>query len=97
LSSVTIVLLTATLATALFPDALPSTTSRAYDLTLAAASSSHYTQLVMTIVAIIFVPIVLAYQSWTYWVFRHRLGRDDYEGPLNPVAVIDHTFGVGGK
>ena len=34
----------------------------------------------MTVVAVIFVPIVLAYQGWTYWVFRHRLGRDDFEG-----------------
>ena len=38
----------------------------------------------MTVVAVIFVPIVLAYQGWTYWVFRHRLGRDDFEGPLTP-------------
>jgi cytochrome bd ubiquinol oxidase subunit II len=35
----------------------------------------------MTVVAAIFVPIVLCYQAWTYWVFRHRLGADDYEGP----------------
>jgi cytochrome d ubiquinol oxidase subunit II len=27
----------------------------------------------MSIVAAIFVPIVLAYQAWTYWVFRHRI------------------------
>ena len=27
----------------------------------------------MTIVALIFTPIVLIYQSWTYWVFRKRL------------------------
>jgi cytochrome d ubiquinol oxidase subunit II len=27
----------------------------------------------MSIVAGIFVPIVLLYQGWTYWVFRHRI------------------------
>ena len=28
----------------------------------------------MTWVAVIFTPIVLAYQGWTYWVFRKRIG-----------------------
>jgi len=93
LSALAIVLLTATLFVALYPNALPSTTNHAFDLTLASASSGHYTLVVMTIVAIVFVPIVLTYQAWTYWVFRHRLGRDDYEGPVNPIAVIEHEFG----
>ncbi len=92
-SALSIALFTATLFGALYPNALPSTTNSAYDLTLTAASSSHYTLVVMTVVAAIFVPIVLAYQAWTYWVFRHRLGRDDYEGPLTPVAVVEHLSG----
>ena len=29
---------------------------------------------VLLAIPVIFVPIVLAYTSWTYWVFRHRLG-----------------------
>lgn len=29
----------------------------------------------MTWVAVIFTPIVLIYQGWTYWVFRRRLTR----------------------
>jgi cytochrome d ubiquinol oxidase subunit II len=37
------------------------------------ASSSPYTLQMMTIVALIFVPIVLIYQGWTYWVFRKRI------------------------
>ena len=28
----------------------------------------------MTVVAVIFTPIVLLYQGWTYWVFRQRVG-----------------------
>ncbi len=88
LSAGVITLLFVSLFVWLYPDALPSSTSHAYDLTLAAASSSHYTQTVMTVVAVIFVPIVLAYQAWTYWVFRHRLGRTDFEGKPTPVAVI---------
>ncbi len=43
-------------------------------LTIMNASSSEGTLVLMTIVAVIFVPIVLAYTSWTYWVFRQRLG-----------------------
>ncbi len=45
----------------------------ANDLTIYNASASPYTLQVMSIVALIFVPIVLAYQGWTYWVFRQRL------------------------
>jgi len=86
-----IALLFVSLFVELYPTALPSTTNRAYSLSLAAASSSHYTQIVMTVVAIVFVPIVLLYQGWTYWVFRHRLGRDDFEGKPTPLAVLEHA------
>ena len=89
-SAVAVLLLVAVLLTALYPNALPSTTNHAYDLTLSAAASHSYTLIVMTVVAVIFTPIVLAYQAWSYWVFRHRLGRDDYEGPLTPIAVLEH-------
>ena len=59
--------------TAMYPNVLPSTLDPAFNLTVANASSSEYTLGVMTWVAVIFVPIVLAYQGWTYWVFRRRL------------------------
>ncbi len=91
-SAATILLLTATYFVALFPNALPSTTSSRFDLTLVDAASAHYTLVVMTVVAIVMLPIVLTYQAWTYWVFRHRLGRDDYDGPANPIAVFEHEF-----
>ncbi len=95
LSAATIALLFASLFAELFPDALPSTTSHAFDLTLVAASSTHYTLVVMTVVAVIFVPIVLLYQGWTYWVFRHRLGREDFEGTPTPIAVLQSKLGGG--
>ncbi|MGO9320583.1 MAG: cytochrome d ubiquinol oxidase subunit II [Solirubrobacteraceae bacterium] len=91
LSAGSIALLFTSLFVWLYPLALPSTTSHAYDLALSGASSTHYTQTVMTVVAVVFVPIVLAYQSWTYWVFRHRLGRDDFEGTPTPLAVLEHA------
>src|SRR6478735_6409082 len=63
----------ATLFLALFPDVMPSTIDPAYSLTTTNASSTDYTLKIMTIVALIFTPIVLLYQGWTYWVFRKRI------------------------
>jgi cytochrome d ubiquinol oxidase subunit II len=57
----------------LFPHAMVSSTNPAYSLTLNEAASSHYTLSVMTVVAVVFVPFVLLYQGWTYWVFRQRV------------------------
>ncbi|GAB4503135.1 MAG: cytochrome d ubiquinol oxidase subunit II [Anaerolineales bacterium] len=60
----------------LFPRVMISTTDPAYSLTIYNASSSPYTLQVMSIVALIFVPLVLAYQGYTYWVFRQRVSTD---------------------
>lgn len=61
----------------LWPDVLPSTVDPATNsLTVDNASSTPYTLRVMTWVAVVFTPVVLAYQSWTYWVFRARLTRE---------------------
>ncbi len=59
----------------MFPAVLPASNRAANGLTIAAAASQHNTLLVMTVVAAIFTPFVLAYQGWTYWVFRQRLAR----------------------
>ena len=60
----------------MFPRLMISTTDPAFSLTIYNASSSPYTLKVMSIIALIFVPIVLAYQAWSYWVFRKRLVSD---------------------
>lgn len=57
----------------LFPRVMPSSLGSQYDLTIYNAASSPYTLQVMTIVALIFVPLVLLYQGWSYWVFRKRV------------------------
>jgi cytochrome bd ubiquinol oxidase subunit II len=46
-------------------------------LTVTNASSAHYTLMVMPWVALIFTLVMLAYQGWTYWVFRKRLSNSD--------------------
>ena len=51
-------------------------------LTVANASSAHYTLAVMSVVALIVTPVVLLYQGWTYYVFRARLTGDEVESPV---------------
>jgi cytochrome d ubiquinol oxidase subunit II len=58
---------------ALFPDVMPTTLADGVSLTTTNASSTHYTLTVMTVVAVVITPLVLAYQAWTYWVFRKRI------------------------
>jgi len=72
-SAVTIALAVASLFLALFPDVMPSSTNPAYSLTTTNAASTPYTLTIMTVVAVIFTPLVLLYQGWTYWVFRKRV------------------------
>ncbi len=57
----------------MFPRVIISSTEAANSLDIYNAASGPYTLKVMTIVALIFVPVVLAYQGWTYWVFRKRV------------------------
>jgi cytochrome bd ubiquinol oxidase subunit II len=68
------VALVATLFTGLFPRVMVSSTDFADSLTVNSSASAHYTLAVMSIVALIFVPLVLLYQGWTYHVFRARVG-----------------------
>lgn len=70
---ITIALAVLGLFVALFPDVMPSTLDPAYSLTTTNASATDYTLKIMTVVAVIFTPIVLGYQAWTYWVFRRRI------------------------
>ncbi|MBU0473898.1 MAG: cytochrome d ubiquinol oxidase subunit II [Bacteroidetes bacterium] len=72
---ITIAFSTISIFSGLFPRVMVSSTNPDWSLTIYNASSSDYTLGVMSIVALIFVPIVLIYQSWTYWVFRKRISR----------------------
>ncbi len=86
LNGAAIVAAVAALFIALYPNVLPSTTDPAGTLTVSNASSAHYTLTVMSWVAVIFTPVVLAYQGWTYWVFRKRLSRSDIV--TEPIAAV---------
>jgi cytochrome d ubiquinol oxidase subunit II len=73
LTAVTVLATFTALFGSLFPDVLPSTTDPAFSLTVANASSADYTLTVMSWVAVFFLPLILAYQGWSYWVFRQRV------------------------
>lgn len=57
----------------MFPLVLPSTVDTAFDLTVWNAANGAYTLGVMTVVAAISLPVILLYQSWSYWIFRKRV------------------------
>ncbi|WP_395657140.1 cytochrome d ubiquinol oxidase subunit II [Nocardioides sp.] len=57
----------------LYPTVMVSSTSAANDLTVSGAASGDYALKVMTVVALVMLPVVLLYQGWSYWVFRRRV------------------------
>ncbi len=71
----------------LYPNVLVSSVSPADSLTIAASASHRYTLEVMSWVALIFTPLVLAYQSWTYWVFKRRVRRPDAPAPQDATSA----------
>ena len=71
--AITIILTVITFFMIMFPRVMISTINPDYSLTIYNASSSAYTLKVMSIVALVFLPIILAYQAWSYWVFRKRI------------------------
>jgi cytochrome d ubiquinol oxidase subunit II len=87
-TALSIALITATIFLNLYPRVLVSSTSKAFDLTVWSTSSTHYTLVVMTVVAFAFTPLVLLYQGWTYYVFRHRVGRDDLAPLKSPITLL---------
>ena len=57
---------------ALYPNVMVSSTNHAYNLTVNNSAAGHYGLIVMTITAVLFFPIVLLYQGWSFHVFRRR-------------------------
>ena len=91
-SGTAVVAATATLFLALYPAVLPSTLDPAFDLTVHNASSTGYTLTIMTWAAGIFLPIVVAYQIWTYRVFARRIGAT---GPSREHGAVHSPAGSG--
>jgi cytochrome d ubiquinol oxidase subunit II len=73
-TSITMATLVLSIFVGLYPRVMVSSQGSAADLTVTNTASSPYTLRLMTIVALVLFPVVLAYQGWTYYVFRRRIG-----------------------
>jgi cytochrome bd ubiquinol oxidase subunit II len=76
-TAVTVAMVVVSIFVGLYPRVMVSTLGSASDLTVTNTASSSYSLRVMTVVAAVFFPLILAYQAWTYYVFRRRIGRSD--------------------
>ena len=76
MSSITILAAFVTMFIILYPRVMISSLNPLWSLTIYNASSSPYTLQVMTIIAVIFVPVMLIYQGWSYYIFRKRVAAD---------------------
>jgi cytochrome d ubiquinol oxidase subunit II len=61
----------------LYPNMFPSNIDTAYSLTAHNSASSDLTLKIMLVVVIMFVPIILIYQAWTYHLFKGKVKQDD--------------------
>ena len=76
----------------LYPNVMISSTNTAYNLTVSNAASGGYALKVMTIVAVVLVPVVLLYQGWSFHVFRQRVGSAARsEDGAGPAAAAERT------
>ncbi len=76
-SATMIGLLLGAVAAGLYPVMLPSSTNSAYDLTVTNASSAEPTLVVMSVMALLGMPFVLAYTAGVYYFFRGKVVLDD--------------------
>ena len=83
-TTVTIAACIVTLFVDLYPNVMVSSTNLAYSLTVHNTASAPYSLKAMTVVVIIFLPLVLAYQAWTYYVFRRRVSVADFRPAPDP-------------
>ncbi len=90
-SCTAIVLVVATLFLWLYPNVLPSSTSGVPNLTIFGTASNHYSLVAMTVVAVLFVPVVLGYQLWAFLVFHGRPGGTGGAQPPSPIDLIART------
>ncbi|MDI6852905.1 MAG: cytochrome d ubiquinol oxidase subunit II [Deltaproteobacteria bacterium] len=76
-SAAVIVLVTLFGVVGLYPNLLPSSIDPAYSLTAFNSSSSPLTLKIMLAVALTFVPVVIAYQTWVHFIFKDKISHED--------------------
>jgi cytochrome d ubiquinol oxidase subunit II len=79
MTALSVVLAVSSIFLMLYPRVLVSSPNPQFSLTIYNAASGQYTLTVMSIVALVFLPFVLGYQIWSYWVFRKRVSQKPEE------------------
>jgi len=80
----------------LFPRVMVSSTNSAYNLTVANSASPSYTLKVMTVVAVVFFPVILLYQGWSLYIFRKRISGPVSTAEAGTVGPDDSSPGTAG-
>ena len=98
-TTVTIALCIVTLFVDLYPNVMVSSTNHSFSLTVHNSASTPYSLKVMTVVALIFLPLVLGYQAWTYYVFRRRISDASFRSaaPATSRPAVSATVAMAGK
>jgi cytochrome bd ubiquinol oxidase subunit II len=92
-----IALVTLTLFLNLYPRLLVSSIDPGFNITIQNAKASDLTLTIMSFAVLIFLPIVLAYQAWSFWVFRARIGPDSVEAATDtPMQVLERRLARAG-
>ena len=91
-TAITVVSWVATLFIALFPRIMVSSLGLDSSITIEEAGSSQYTLVVMTVGAVVFVPLIILYQWWGFRTLMSRLGRG--EPPLAPRGDVARQGGA---
>jgi cytochrome d ubiquinol oxidase subunit II len=86
--------LVATLFTSLYPRVMVSSPDFGNSLTVQGAASAHYTLAVMSVVALVVLPLVLLYQGWTYYVFRARVTGGQVRSPADVLTTAADAVDV---
>ena len=80
----------------MYPYVMPSSLDPAASLSITDAAATEATLTVMSVVALIFVPVVLGYQAWTYWVFRKRVWASEVVGDAGLHPTQERAFETSG-
>ena len=71
----------------LYPRLMVSSTDSAYSLTVQDTAAGSYALTVMTVVAAVLLPVILAYQAWSYHVFHRRVSTRQFTSTKVPGPV----------
>ena len=98
-TTVTIAVSIITIFVDLYPRVMVSSTNPAFSLTARNSASTPYSLKVMTVIALVLLPIVLAYQAWTYYVFRRRISDKSFRSaaPTTPRPAVSATMAMAGR